>query len=129
MRKLIFTLVATIATTLPAVSGELLMFREDGCIWCARWDHEIAAIYPKTPEGRSAPVRMLDLHSARPADITLTMPVVFSPTFVLVDDAGNETGRIEGYPGEDFFWGLLGKLLNESNGWKDDPQQTEEMGS
>ena len=30
----------------------------------------------------------------------------------LVDD-GRELSRIEGYPGEDFFWGLLEMMLTE----------------
>ena len=30
--------------------------------------------------------------------------------FVLVD-AGREIGRIRGYPGETFFWGLLASLI------------------
>jgi hypothetical protein len=34
--------------------------------------------------------------------------VRYSPTFVVVMD-GREIGRIEGYPGEAFFWGLLEK--------------------
>ncbi len=36
----------------------------------------------------------------------------YIPTFVLIDE-GKEVGRIEGYPGEDFFWGMLGKLLEK----------------
>jgi hypothetical protein len=31
---------------------------------------------------------------------------------VLVKD-GVEVARLEGYPGEDFFWGLLGRMLSE----------------
>ena len=27
---------------------------------------------------------------------------------------GNEVSRIEGYPGEDFFWGLLGRMLSDA---------------
>jgi hypothetical protein len=38
---------------------------------------------------------------------------VFTPTFVLVED-GTEAGRIEGYPGEDFFWPLLAKLIAQA---------------
>ena len=30
---------------------------------------------------------------------------------MLLDD-GREVGRIEGYPGEDFFWFLLGELID-----------------
>jgi hypothetical protein len=37
-------------------------------------------------------------------------PTRFTPTFVLVAD-GREVGRITGYPGEDFFWGLLQRLI------------------
>lgn len=36
----------------------------------------------------------------------------YTPTFVLID-GGREVGRIEGYPGEAFFWGLLEKLARD----------------
>ena len=42
-------------------------------------------------------------------------PVVLTPTFVLMED-GAEAGRIEGYPGEDFFWGLLGQMIGMVQG-------------
>jgi hypothetical protein len=32
-----------------ASAAELVMYRRDGCFWCARWDSEIGPIYPKTP--------------------------------------------------------------------------------
>lgn len=88
------------------------MFEEKGCVWCKRWTDEIGPIYPKTAEGRRAPLRRVDMHERRPEDLEAVAPVVVSPTFVLVDD-GKEIGRIEGYPGEDFFWGLLGRLIDE----------------
>jgi len=40
--------------------------------------------------------------------------VVFTPTFVLMGD-GVEVGRMEGYAGEDFFWGLLGRMLSQAD--------------
>jgi hypothetical protein len=45
-----------------------------------------------------------------PEGITLASRPRFTPTFIVVQD-GAEIGRIEGYPGEDFFWGLLGRIL------------------
>jgi hypothetical protein len=33
-----------------------------------------------------------------------------TPTFVLVHE-GEEVGRLRGYPGDEFFWGLLGGML------------------
>lgn len=34
---------------------ELVMIEQPGCQWCARWNAEIAPIYPKTPEAAQAP--------------------------------------------------------------------------
>ena len=90
----------------------LLMAEEDGCYWCAKWNEEIAHIYPKTVEGRTAPLERYDLHSETP-DVVFTRRVHYTPTFILVDD-GQEVGRLEGYPGEDFFWGLLTQLFERA---------------
>lgn len=91
----------------------LLMAEEQGCYWCARWNDEISDIYPKTTEGKAAPLRRYDLHSDTP-DATLERRVHYTPTFILVED-GHEVGRIEGYPGEDFFWGLLTLMFERAN--------------
>lgn len=97
--------------TTDAEAAELLMFESDDCIWCRAWDAEIGPIYPKTAEGRRAPLRRVDIHAPRPVDLTHVEGVRFTPTFVLLDDRGREIGRINGYPGEDFFWGMLGELI------------------
>ncbi|WP_144435490.1 thioredoxin domain-containing protein [Roseovarius atlanticus] len=102
-------------TWLPApllAETYLLMAEEDGCYWCAQWNEEVSATYSKTPEGQAAPLRRYDLYSETP-DVDFARRVRFTPTFILVRD-GTELGRIEGYPGEDFFWGLLGKMLEEA---------------
>ncbi len=86
------------------------MYRRAGCPWCATWDHEIGPIYAKTGIGRNVPIRFVDLDRHEKPGILLTNPIRFTPTFVLVE-GGSEVGRIEGYPGEDFFWGLMEKLV------------------
>jgi hypothetical protein len=91
-----------------AWSAELLMYRRAGCPWCLAWDRAIGPVYPKTELGRRLPLRLVDLADDQPA-VALVWPVRYTPTFVVVED-GREIGRIEGYPGEDFFWGLLDKL-------------------
>lgn len=96
--------------TLSAQAADLVMVEQRGCHWCARWNEEISHIYPKTEEGRRAPLRRVDLH-ALPGDLTFTSRPVFTPTFVLFDN-GEELGRIEGYAGDEFFWFLLTKLLD-----------------
>jgi hypothetical protein len=101
-----------LATMAPAgvAAAELVMFERRGCAYCARWHEEIGPIYPKTPESRAAPLRRVDLDQSRPDDLAHLAPVGFAPTFVLVEGE-REVGRILGYPGQDFFWGLLGELL------------------
>lgn len=100
----------------PAAAAlrELVMFVRPGCPWCERWDRDIAPIYPRTAEGRAAPLRRVDL-SAAGAEAWLAAPVRYTPTFVLRaahrERAQQEHGRITGYAGEDAFWGILGSLL------------------
>lgn len=116
MRRPISYLAGLLLVLLPALAQAemvLLMAEEEGCAWCRRWDADIAEIYPETPEGKAAPLLRMDIRDAPPEGTELTRPLHFTPTFVLLDD-GRETGRIEGYPGEDFFWGLLGMMLREA---------------
>lgn len=91
----------------------LWMAEEDGCYWCAKWDEDIAHIYPKTAEGRTAPLQRFDVHGT-PPDVRFERRVHFTPTFILAQD-GAEVGRIEGYPGADFFWGLLGMMFEQAD--------------
>lgn len=107
--NLLRALFILLALGAPASAAELVMVEEAGCPWCARWNAEVGPAYPKTEEGRRAPLRRVDLH-ALPGDIAFATPPRFTPTFVLVE-AGREVGRIEGYPGDEFFWALLARLL------------------
>ncbi len=118
MPRMFRQLALALACGLPggmAVADELrlLMFEQPGCIYCAAWNQEVAPEYPLTDEGRAAPLQRLQLHAPLPDGLTLRRPPVFTPTFVLVLD-GLETGRIEGYPGEDFFWPLLAGMINDA---------------
>ena len=74
------------------------------------WLEEVGTVYDKTEEGRIAPLRRVDIHGARPRDLSHIERIRFTPTFVIVDQ-GQEVGRILGYPGEDMFYGMLGEIL------------------
>ena len=91
----------------------LLMFEQPGCRYCQAWDEEVGPEYPKTAEGMAAPLLRQQLRDGAPAGVTLVSSPVFTPTFILLRD-GKELSRIEGYPGEDFFWGLLGQMLRDA---------------
>lgn len=105
-------LIAGLIPLAAQADTRLLMAEEEGCYWCAKWNEEISHIYPKTDVGRTAPLQRFDIHGAKP-DVVFEKRVHFTPTFILVQD-GREVGRIEGYPGEDFFWGMLEMVIKDA---------------
>lgn len=106
----LFLLLLALAAGFPAAAAEFVMFERAGCPYCARWNREIAPIYPKTAEGKRAPLRRVDIDAPRPADLAGLPNIVYTPTFVLVED-GKEIGRIVGYAGDDIFWSLLAEIF------------------
>lgn len=107
-----FMLVVTALSPAFACAAELVMFERKSCIWCQRWDRDVGAIYNKTQESKLLPLRRVDLDRRETGDILLAGPVLFTPTFVVVDK-GREVGRITGYMSEDSFWGLLGAYADK----------------
>ena len=111
MTRLLISISASLFWITAALSADLIMIEQEGCHYCQKWDHEIADIYPKTDEGKRAPLRRVNIRDL-PNDLDFASRPVFTPTFVLVEN-GKELGRIEGYAGDEFFWFLIGKLLDE----------------
>lgn len=101
-------------TAIAAADTILVMVEQDGCIYCRRWHDDVGDIYPLTDFADTAPLQVVDLHDL-PEDLTFSARIVFTPTFVLVDD-GREIGRAEGYVGDELFWmqmELLSRELSE----------------
>ncbi|WP_142249362.1 thioredoxin [Bradyrhizobium sp. UNPF46] len=116
MNRIVVLLALAIGLALPTTASraaELVMFERPGCAWCARFDAEIGPIYGKTGESRTAPLRRVNLSGPLPADLAGIDPGPFTPTFVVVQE-GREIGRIRGYPGDAFFFGLLDRILSST---------------
>ena len=113
LRLILGAAAAWLSMTAALPATELIMVERQGCHYCIEWKTDLGPIYPLTPEGAFAPLRMIDIADAPPPGVHFDTTVVFTPTFVLVED-GAELARIEGYPGEDFFWGLLGMMLEKN---------------
>lgn len=96
--------------SLPARAAELVMYTRNGCPFCVRFEREVAPVYAKTPEGKAAPLRRIELPAGGVRGEGLLEPVIATPTFVLMDN-DKEVGRITGYLNDDMFWGLLGRLV------------------
>lgn len=88
----------------PAV---LVMVRDPGCPYCARWEAEVGHSYRASKEGKFAP---LVLRLRGDPGITNLEKIVYSPTFVMLA-YGEEVGRIVGYQGSDLFWMQLEPLM------------------
>jgi len=114
MQQLFFILIIifSVGSLNKADAASLIMVEQEYCEYCESWNADIGVIYNKTAEGKRAPLRRVDIHEAMPDDLSFLTGLIFTPTFVLVDD-GKEVGRILGYASEDFFWGLLQKLLEK----------------
>src|SRR5215208_2486702 len=108
LKRLLISTLFVLGLAAEAQAAELLMYRRVGCPCCQAWDEAIVPAYPKSDLGRLLPLRTVDLDRDPAPAVALLRPVLFTPTFVVADD-GREVGRIEGYPGQDFFWGLLEK--------------------
>ncbi|KJS17513.1 MAG: regulatory protein SoxS [Hoeflea sp. BRH_c9] len=96
----------------PVMAAEMVMFEQPGCVWCARFNEDIAPAWPNTEQGRRAPLRRVNIHEPLPADLAEIPIERFTPTFVLVDD-GREIARLRGYPGDQFFWALVDDMLSK----------------
>lgn len=94
----------------------LVYVEQQGCFYCEIWDEEIAAIYPKTPEGKFAPLLRLDITNYE-TEMSDVKPVIFTPTFILTNNS-KEISRIEGYIGDDLFWGMLEIMLKRETKYK-----------
>lgn len=120
-RVLFTVLFATLTfATFSGAETRLMMVESDSCPWCVRWHKQIGPAYPNTTEGKIAPLLLQDIAKPLPEGVMLASDPRFTPTFILLVD-GKEVNRLEGYPGENFFWGLLDNMLAELPAGGDQP--------
>lgn len=112
MATVAVALFAGLLVSVPATAAELIMLEQPGCVWCKRWNEDIGVAYPKTDEGKKAPLRRVDITGPWPEDLSAIGRERLTPTFILVAD-GVEIDRLRGYPGAHFFWPLLAGMLEK----------------
>ena len=111
--NLVFRLMLVLAILSAAFSAraaELVVLVQPGCPWCRQFDAEIAPAWPKTPEGRIAPLRRVDITEPWPDDLAGIQRERFTPSFILMHE-GREIGRLRGYVGDQFFWFRIAELI------------------
>lgn len=95
-----------------AQAAELVFYMSEACGVCDQWKAEVGAIYPKTDEARKLPLRTVSVHDDPPADLAFVKGVMYTPTFVVVEN-GKEVGRIVGYISDYFFWQKVGDFATK----------------
>ena len=111
LRKMGFLIFAMPIVCGNLMAAELIMVEQQGCYYCLEWKDQLGHIYPKTPEGKYAPLKTIDITEVDQLK-GLQRDVIFTPTFVLMENK-KELGRLEGYSSEDFFWELLELILEK----------------
>ena len=111
----ILLLAAIGLVALPVTAAELLVIEDKRCAPCLLFDRQVAAIYARTTEGASVPLRKLPFGRVPPAPYGFVGAASVAPTFVLVDE-GREIGRFEGYSSDELFWMSLTALLQKLPG-------------
>ena len=108
------TPVAVDAVDWQAEPVRLMMVEQAGCIYCAAWDREIGPGFPKSSEGRTAPLLRVNIDGPWPDGIVLDRRPTITPTFILLRD-GTELARLEGYPGDEYFYPLINEMLSDAD--------------
>ena len=103
-------LLACPAAATAAFEITLIMVDDPNCGYCRKFEAEIGGRYPKTAEGRFAPLYKVRRKSRELAGFD---PVIYTPTFLLVRGT-SEIGRITGYPGARNFFPELDVLLSKA---------------
>lgn len=91
----------------------LMMVRRKGCVYCAQWDRQIGPGYARHPEGKAAPLFMVDVDGPYPDGLALARMPWLTPSFILLRN-GVEMARFEGYPGADRFYAVLHAMLRQA---------------
>lgn len=114
-RRFMLAALAALAAC-PGQAGaalQLMMVRRKGCVYCAQWDREIGPGYARHPEGRAAPLFMVDVDGPYPDGLALDRMPWLTPSFILLR-GGIEMARFEGYPGADKFYPVLRDMLDRA---------------
>ena len=60
VKKISFLFFLTLFLSGSLKAAELIMVEQQGCYYCLEWKDQLGHIYPKTPEGKFAPLKTRD---------------------------------------------------------------------
>jgi thioredoxin-related protein len=99
--------------TAPAAAAELLFVEVKSCVYCIRFNKQMAGPYQASELGQKVPLRRVNLMERWPADLKAVDRPPYTPVFILVEN-GKEVGRFNGYVNARQFNRDLKRLLGAS---------------
>ena len=97
----------------PVAAAELVFVEVKSCVYCIRFNKQMAGPYEASETGRKVPLRRVNLMERWPADLKAVDRPPYTPVFILVED-GREVGRFNGYVNARQFNRDLRRLLDAS---------------
>lgn len=102
------------AASAQALDGwRLMMVTARGCVYCDRWQAQIGPGHAASASGRAAPLFEVDVDGPFPDGLALARRPRITPSFILLSDRV-ERGRVEGYVGQDHFYPVLHRMMQQA---------------
>lgn len=105
---------------------ELIYIHSDGCHYCQKFKAEVGEVgYRANDISTVAPMVIIDVEQDYPDwyiiargadddnDVDAIKPILYTPTFILIDDDDNEVGRFIGYRDPEWFFRKVNTLVTE----------------
>ena len=107
MNTAFFLAMLLVAIPLKANAGAgLIMVTSEYCPYCQAWERDVGAVYKISPYAATLPLTRVDIANEMPKSVSLTRPVVGTPTFLIIRN-GREIDRQRGYIDAEMFWWWL----------------------
>ncbi|MBO6718725.1 MAG: transcriptional regulator [Rhizobiaceae bacterium] len=106
----LFLALAALPTPSTAYAAELVFVEVMGCVYCIRFNRQMADAYQASETGKQVPLRRVNLRQRWPADLRNVDRPPYTPVFILVEN-GAEIGRFNGYTNPQRFKRELASLL------------------
>ena len=118
--SILFTL---LFLSLPLSAYELLMFSVKNCIYCIKFNEEVAPYYNKTTYAETLPLTIIDnadipewFHTAY--DEGRIKKIKGTPTFIIFNEESQaEIDRFVGYNGKEWFYERVASLIEHQNAY------------
>ena len=86
--------------------ARLIMVTSESCPYCQAWERDVGAVYDRSPYAAKLPLSRVKFGIEMSEDAAIKMPIVGTPTFLIIRN-GQEIDRRRGYfDAEMFFWWL-----------------------